>query len=116
MIAVARFRGAGVDAQGLTAALGALGSCAGFRRGSIGSSTDEDGLWCLVTEWDGVGAYRRALSSSRVKLEAVPVLALAVDEPGAFEVLVESGPGGDLRLVGGPDRAPDAGTTGPRAT
>ncbi|TRZ57917.1 MAG: antibiotic biosynthesis monooxygenase, partial [Streptomycetaceae bacterium] len=31
------------------------------------------------------GSYRRGLSSTRAKLEAIPILARAIDEPGAYE-------------------------------
>ena len=39
----------------------------------------------LVTTWEHVGAYRRALSSYDVKLHAVPLLSRAIDEPSAYE-------------------------------
>ncbi len=39
----------------------------------------------LTTEWEGPGAYRRALSSYDVKLTAVPTLSRALDEPSAYE-------------------------------
>jgi hypothetical protein len=41
----------------------------------------------LSTEWEGVGAYRRALSSYDVKMTAPEALAHAVQEPSAYEVL-----------------------------
>ena len=65
----------------------------GHVRGRIGRNTDDPEMWVLTTEWEGVGAYRRALSSYDVKLTAVPVLSRALDEPSAYE-LVE--PGADL--------------------
>ena len=39
----------------------------------------------LTTEWEGPGAYRRALSAYDVKLAAVPTLSRAIDEPSAYE-------------------------------
>ena len=93
------------------AALTALSERPGFVRGQLGRSTDDPTLWVLSTEWEGVGAYRRALSSYDVKLHAVAVLQRAVDEPGAFEVLeVAAGDGPSSRQS---DRAADAGTAGP---
>jgi hypothetical protein len=62
-----------------------LGEAAGFICGTIGQNLDEPTLWVLSTEWENVGSYRRALSSTRAKLEAIPVLARAIDEPGAYE-------------------------------
>jgi hypothetical protein len=38
-------------------------------------------------EWENVGSYRRALSPYEVKLTAVPLLSLAIDEPTAYEDL-----------------------------
>lgn len=67
----------------------------GFVRGRLGRSTDEDGGWALVTEWESVGAWRRALSAYEVKVHATALLALAVDEPSAFEVLLSAEPGAE---------------------
>ena len=50
----------------------------------------------LVTTWENVGAYRRALSSYDVKLHAVPLLSRAIDEPSAYEVVE---PGADLNVA-----------------
>ncbi len=62
-----------------------LSEAAGFKSGYVGQNLDEPTLWVLTTEWENVGSYRRALSSTRAKLEAIPVLARAIDEPGAYE-------------------------------
>jgi hypothetical protein len=62
----------------------------GFVAGRIGRNVDEPGLWVLTTEWEGPGAYRRALSAYDVKLAAVPVLSRAIEEPSAYE-LIEPG-------------------------
>jgi quinol monooxygenase YgiN len=56
----------------------------GFISGDFGQNLDENELWTLVTHWANVGSYRRALSSTQVKMEVVPLLATAIDEPGAF--------------------------------
>ena len=69
------------------AALQTLSERAGFVSGTIGRNLDEPSLWTLVTRWEHVGAYRRALSSYEVKLGAVPLLSSALDEPSAFEVV-----------------------------
>ena len=49
----------------------------------------------LLTEWDNVGSYRRALSAYEVKVHATPLLAAALDLPAGFEPLLEVAPGGD---------------------
>ena len=62
-----------------------LSEADGFIDGVIGQNLDDPTLWHLSTHWENVGSYRRALSSTRAKLEAIPILARAIDEPGAYE-------------------------------
>ena len=57
----------------------------GYVAGRIGRNVDDPELWVLTTEWEGPGAYRRALSAYDVKLTAVPTLGRALDEPSAYE-------------------------------
>ena len=71
-------------ARDLAALLSALAARPGFRDGQVGEAAEEPGLWALVTRWDGVGAYRRALSAAEVKVAGAPVWLHAVDEPGAY--------------------------------
>ena len=97
----------------MTTALDALASQGGFRSGRIGRAADDPAYWVMATEWDHVGAYRRALSAYEVRVHAVPLLSLAIDEPSAYEVLVSTGIGADT--AGGTrrsDRAADAGVVG----
>ncbi|MFZ9774566.1 MAG: antibiotic biosynthesis monooxygenase family protein [Candidatus Nanopelagicaceae bacterium] len=88
MFAIARFR---VEPsqheeflERLRTAHDALKSCAGYLSGEIGLNTDEPRLIALVTRWENIGSYRRALSNFQVKVDAVPVLAQAIDEPGGY--------------------------------
>jgi hypothetical protein len=74
----------------LAAAQAVLAACAGYVDGRVGRNLDDPTLWVLTTRWENVGAYRRALSSYDVKLNAVRLLSRAVDEPSAYE-LVEPG-------------------------
>ena len=53
----------------------------------VARASDDATLWTVVSRWDSVGSYRKALSSYDVKLNAVPFLSRAIDEPTAFEVL-----------------------------
>jgi quinol monooxygenase YgiN len=69
------------------AALAAFAARPGYVRGRIGRAADDPTAWVLSTEWEGVGAYRRSLSSYDVKVDAAPLLSLGRDEPSAFEVL-----------------------------
>jgi heme-degrading monooxygenase HmoA len=89
MIAVARFEiplGQGADFRlELEGVRAVLSEAVGFLGGEVGQNLDEPTLWVLTTRWENVGSYRRALSSTRAKLEAIPVLARAIDEAGAYE-------------------------------
>ena len=88
MFAVTRLRAADGDDAGLASAarelLAALAARPGFRDGELGRSADDPSLWALVTRWDGVGTYRRALSAAEVKIAGAPVWVHALDEPGAY--------------------------------
>jgi heme-degrading monooxygenase HmoA len=87
VFAVTRLRVADDGAElaaALTELLAALARRPGFRDGEFGRSADDPSLWALVTRWDGVGAYRRGLSASEVKIAGAPVWLHAVDEPGAY--------------------------------
>lgn len=89
MIAIARFRVLQSEtskfADKLATALAALAGCDGYLSGEFGQNTDDPGLWALATIWKDVGSYRRALSQNQVKMEAIPLLARAIDEPGAYQ-------------------------------
>ncbi len=75
----------------LGSCLDRLGARPGFVRGSVGRALDDPTLWALQTEWENVGAYRRALSSYEIKVAVMPLLSRAVDEPSAYEVIVGAG-------------------------
>lgn len=53
----------------------------------IGLATDEPDLVAVVTRWDGVGTYRRALSNFEVKMHSIPFLSTAIDESTAYELI-----------------------------
>jgi heme-degrading monooxygenase HmoA len=98
VFAVTRLRVSEADADAFAAAvdvlLAALATRPGFRDGELGRCTDDDWLWALVTRWDGIGAYRRALSAAEVKLAGAPVWVYALDEPGVYLPEEERTPGG----------------------
>ena len=99
MLVVSRFRVPEVGGESFRADLerahAVLAERPGYVSGRIGRNLDDPTLWTLVTTWENVGSYRRALSSYDVKLHAVPLLSRAIDEPSAYEVVE---PGGDLNL------------------
>ena len=88
MFAVTRLRAAGDDGAALAAAvlplLEALAARPGYLSGELGQAADDPSLWALVTRWDGVGSYRRALSAAEVKITGAPVWVHALDEPGVY--------------------------------
>jgi quinol monooxygenase YgiN len=86
------------------AALAALAARPGYRRGELLRALDDPRHWILVTEWESVGTYRRALGAFEVKVDATPLLAESLDEPSAYEPLATAEPNGDV-VVGRSDRA-----------
>jgi heme oxygenase (mycobilin-producing) len=80
------------------AALAVLAARPGYLRGTLGRSTDAEDRWVLITEWENVGSYRRALGGYDVKLRATPLLADAADLPSSFEPLLDVAPGGAIIL------------------
>ena len=97
-------------ARDARAALAVLAERPGFIDARIGQSTDEEHLRVIVTRWEGVGAYRKALSNYEVKMSAIPFLSLAIDEPSAFEVVHARTPHTVIDSVSG--LAADAGSIG----
>lgn len=104
MIALTHFRGGHELLARGREALAALAARPGYLRGSFGRSTDDPTAWVLLTEWENVGSYRRALGGYDVKMRATPLLAEALDLPSAYEALLEAAPGGVLDERGS-DRA-----------
>ncbi|TDC29900.1 antibiotic biosynthesis monooxygenase [Micromonospora sp. KC213] len=86
------------------AALAALAARPGYLRGELLRALDDPRHWCLLTEWESVGAYRRALGGFDVKITAVPLLAESLDEPSAYETLARAAPAGEV-VVTASDRA-----------
>jgi len=88
-VALLRFRSHDVPAliAQLRAAIALLSTKVGFINAHLARAIDDPELIVLQLGWDTVGSYRRALSSYDVKVEVVPVMSQAIDEPTAFEVL-----------------------------
>jgi quinol monooxygenase YgiN len=88
VFAVTRLRADDGDGDRLeaevAALLDALRARPGFVDGHVGRAADDPTLWAMVTHWNGVGAYRRALGAAEVKIAGAPVWVRAVDEPGAY--------------------------------
>jgi hypothetical protein len=101
VLVVNRFVVAEEAADGFTerahAALEALAARPGYRSGQLVRGLDDPTAWCLVTDWESVGTYRRALGGFDVKVHATPLLAESLDEPSAFEPLASAEPGGSVQ-------------------
>lgn len=63
----------------------ALSARPGYLRSQLARALDDPSRWVLVSEWVGVGAWRRALGNYDVRVEVVPLMAMAEDEPGVYE-------------------------------
>ena len=63
----------------------ALATRPGFVRSQFARALDDPQRWVLVSEWTGVGAWRRSLSNYDVRIEIIPLMAMAEDEPGVYE-------------------------------
>ncbi|MFC6881156.1 MULTISPECIES: antibiotic biosynthesis monooxygenase family protein [Actinomadura] len=91
MIAITRYRVPGERAGGfaeeMAAVLDALAAAPGYRAGRLARTVDDPGLWALITEWDGAGYYRRALGVPDLRMRFMPLAAMALDEPGAYEIV-----------------------------
>jgi heme oxygenase (mycobilin-producing) len=88
------------------AALAALAERPGYLSGRLTRALDDPAHWTLVTEWESVGSYRRALGGFDVKVHAAPLLGESVDAPSAFETLASAEPGKPVQVVAS-DRAAD---------
>lgn len=95
MLLVCRFAVAESETEAFTArvrrALELLTGQPGCRTGRLARSTDEDGRWVLVVEFDSVVAYRRSMSPFPVREHVIPLLSEALsDEPAAYELVVSA--------------------------
>lgn len=89
LVALLRFRSRDVPAltAQLRASVALLATKVGFINAHMARAIDEPDLIVLQLGWDTVGSYRRALSAYDIKVQVVPVISQALDEPTAFEVL-----------------------------
>jgi len=85
VLVVTRFRSDAELDEPLRGLVTLLADCPGCSSAEIGRNLDEPGLWLLLTRWEDVGSYRRALSSYDVKLAMQPLMTTIVDEPSAYE-------------------------------
>ena len=93
MLVVSRFRVPEEEAvafrDDLERARAVLAELPGHFSGRVGRNVDDPTLWTLVTEWEDVGSYRRALGTYEGKMHIQPLMVHALDEPSAYEVVEE---------------------------
>ena len=91
MIAITRYRVPPDQAESFTArahaVLETLAASPGHLSGRLGRAADDRDLWALITEWEGAGFYRRALGGYDARATLIPLSALAIDEPSAYEIV-----------------------------
>lgn len=104
MLVLSRYRVLPGEREGFLeeagAALRVLSGRPGCRAARLARALDDPELWVLHSEWDSVGAYRRALSSYDVKVHAVPLMYRCIDEPSAFEVRLDARSGAVEEVAG----------------
>ncbi len=88
MIVVSRFRVSELGRPAFEAAAAPavqlLSVQPGLESIDFGVNLDDPELWVLATRWVDVGSYRRALGSAN-RMVLWPLLALAIDEPSAYD-------------------------------
>lgn len=75
-------------------AIGALAARPGHLRTRLARGLEEPSSWVLVSEWENVGSYRRALSSYDVRMASGVLMGAVVDSSTAYESVVDSSGGG----------------------
>ncbi|GAA1393814.1 antibiotic biosynthesis monooxygenase family protein [Luteococcus peritonei] len=95
MLVINRFRVPEVQALSFQAqaatAVDLFRTKAGLVSIDLVQNLDDPELWALVTRWENVGSYRRALGGYESKVTIVPLLSLSIDEPSAFDSADEVG-------------------------
>lgn len=96
MLAITRFRPQDANELIQQAAhlLPLLRQCEGALEASLLQAVDEPDIFALVTRWEAAGHYRHALGRVDVRMLLLPMSLTAIDEPGAFEAVLESDDGG----------------------
>lgn len=96
MLAISRFRvSVGTQAEFASQAAAVVAhfeACGGNESAQLVRNLDEPELWAIVSHWENVGAYRRSFSGYEAKMLLMPLMNLAIDEPGAYDAADDLGP------------------------
>jgi quinol monooxygenase YgiN len=70
-------------------AIAALAVRPGHVRSRLARALDDPSRWVLVSEWENVGSYRRALSSHDVKMASGILMGAVIEEPTAYQAVID---------------------------
>jgi quinol monooxygenase YgiN len=73
----------------VVAAIEALALRPGHLRSRLARALDDPECWVLVSEWQNVGSYRRALSSYDVKMASGGLMGAVIEEPTAYQAVID---------------------------
>lgn len=73
----------------MRAAIEALAARPGHIATRLARALDDPTMWVLVSEWENVGSYRRALSKYEVRMASAVLMGSIVNEPTAYEPVEE---------------------------
>jgi quinol monooxygenase YgiN len=73
----------------VSVAIDALAARPGHIRSRLARALDDPSRWVLVSEWENVGSYRRALSSYDVKMASGVLMGAVIEEPTAYEAVLD---------------------------
>lgn len=97
MLVVARFTVPEAEESGfrqrVEGAVAALAGRPGHVRSRLARALDDPTAWTLVSEWESVGAYRRALGNADVRMASAPLMGSVEQEPTSYEVLWDDAAG-----------------------
>lgn len=88
IVVVSKLGDAGVDfLDTLRSCLAILASNSGCMGIELGRSMDSESEFVLVSRWDNVGSYRKALSNYQVKSEVIPFISMHTKDSFTGEVI-----------------------------
>lgn len=73
----------------IRAAIEALSVRPGHIASRLARALDDPSMWVLVSEWENVGSYRRALSSYDVKMASGVLMGAVIEEPTAYDAVID---------------------------
>ncbi len=92
MYVVNRFQSPGADfAQQAQPVVDYWRSCNGCLAAELVRNVDDPELWAIVSQWEQVRDYRKAMSGYEATMLLTPVMLQCIDEPSAYLPAAELG-------------------------